>query len=51
MIDFHNAFCQVFFNNESLEYFNEINFPTEPRNINTRSSVKATFQKIEQRFE
>ena len=29
-----------FFNSESPEYFNEIYFPAEPSNINTRSSLQ-----------
>ena len=29
-----------FFNSESSEYFNEIYFPTEPTNINMRSSFQ-----------
>ena len=33
-----------FFNSESPEYFNEIYFPAEPSNINTRSS----FQRLKQ---
>ena len=33
-----------FFNSESPEYFNEIYFPVEPSNINTRSS----FQRLKQ---
>ena len=44
MIDFLNAFCQVFiykfFNCESPEYFNEIYFPAEPSKTNTRSSFR-----------
>ena len=47
MIDFHNAFCQVFlnfFNSECPECFNEIYFPAEPSKINTRSS----FQRLKQ---
>ena len=43
MIDFCNAFCQVFiktFNSENPEYFNEIYFPAEPNNINTLSSFQ-----------
>ena len=47
MIDFHNAFLSSiykFFNSESPEYFNEIYFPAEPSNINTRSS----FQRLKQ---
>ena len=47
MIDFHNAFLSSiykFFNSGSPEYFDEIYFSAEPRNINTRSS----FQKLQQ---
>ena len=47
MIDFPNAFCQVFINFFNREYpgcFNKIYFPAEPSNINTRSS----FQKLKQ---
>ena len=43
MIDFCNAFCQVFiktFNSENPEYFNEIYFPAEPNNINTLPSFQ-----------
>ena len=52
MVDFHNAFCQVFinfFNSESPEYFNEIYFPAEHSNRNTWSSfqrLKQTFRKL-----
>ena len=46
MMDFHNAFCQLFiiFNSESPECFNKIYFPAELSNINTRSS----FQRLNQ---
>ena len=47
MIDFHNAFCQVFINFSTVKaqitfYFSY--FPAEPGNINTRSS----FQRLKQ---
>ena len=47
MIDFHNAFLTFltnFFDSESPEYFNEIDFLAEPNKINTRSS----FQRLKQ---
>ena len=43
MMDFLNAFCQVFicfFRSESPEYFNKIDFLTEPSKINRWASFK-----------
>ena len=35
-----------FFDSESPEYFNEIHFPAEPSNINTRSSMQRLKQPL-----
>ena len=48
MIDFHNAFCQVFRNIliVKADYFDEIYFHDEPSNINTRLSFKRLKQPL-----
>ena len=52
-LDINDRFSQcvfsniyTFFNSENPEYFNEIYFPAEPSNINTRSSIQRLKQSL-----